>query len=130
MKLIRRTALVALGGAAALVLSAGPSLATECVNASKPPEAGIQVVINGSTGEIEWTTPGLAVRLDHGLIDPDTGEGFHGLVGFDFDGDGTVDFSTYIVGPDDEIPELAQFNGPACHGITNVGIYFTECLGG
>lgn len=59
---------------------------------------------------------------------PDTGAGFHGLIGFDFDGDGTVDVQTFIVGPDDEIPELAQFNGPSCHGITNVGIYFTECL--
>lgn len=52
----------------------------------------------------------------------------HGLIGFDFDGNGTVDFQTYVVGRDDEIPELAQFNGPSCHGITNVGIYFTECV--
>ena len=127
MKLIRRTAQVALGGAAALVLSAGPSLATECVNASKPPSAGNQVII-GPSGVV-WSTPGLANRFAQGLVDPDTGEGFHGLVGLDFDGDGTVDFSTYVVGPDDEIPELAQFNGPACSGITNVGIYFTECVG-
>jgi hypothetical protein len=35
----------------------------------------------------------------------------------------------YIVGPEDEIPEVAQFNGPACHGITNVEEYFAECVG-
>lgn len=127
MKLTRRTALVALGGAAALVLSAGPSLATECVNASKPLSAGNQVIL--SPAGVVWTTPGLANRFAQGLVDPETGEGFHGLVGFDFDGDGAVDFSTYVVGPGDEIPELAQFNGPACHGVTNIGIYFSECVG-
>jgi hypothetical protein len=129
MKVIRRTALVALGGAAALVLSAGPSLATECVNASKPLSAGNQVIVDATTGEVVWSTVGLANRFAQGLVDPETGEGFHGLIGFDFDGDGAVDFSTYVVGPDDEIPELAQFNGPACHGVTNVGIYFSECVG-
>ena len=79
-------------------------------------------------GQIERSTPGLAKRLANGLIDPDTGEGFHGLIGFDFDGDGDVDFSTYIVGPNDEIPLLAQFNGPACRGITNIGVYLSECV--
>jgi hypothetical protein len=127
MRTTRRTALIGLGAAAALLLSAGPSLAHECVNASKPASAGVQVVL-GPTG-IEWTTTGLTYRIGQGLVDPDTGEGFHGLVGFDFDGDGVVDFQTYIVGPDDEIPELAQFNGPSCHGITNVEVYFTECVG-
>ena len=115
-----------LAAASAIVLAAGPSLATECVNASKPPEAGIQVLL-GPAG-IEWSTPGVAKRISQGLIDPDTGAGFHGLIGFDFDGNGTVDFQTYVVGRDDEIPELAQFNGPSCHGITNVGIYFSECV--
>jgi hypothetical protein len=127
MRTARRTALIGVGAAAALLLSAGPSLAHECVNASKPAEAGIQVLL-GPTG-VEWSTPGLASRFAQGLVDPDTGEGFHGLVGFDFDGDGVADLSTYIVGPDDEIPELAQFNGPSCHGVTNVGIYFSECVG-
>lgn len=121
-----RVCLAGLAAASAIVLTAGPALATECVNASKLQEAGIQVLL-GPTG-IEWSTPGITKRISQGLINPDTGEGFHGLVGFDFDGNGTLDFQTYVVGPDDEIPELAQFNGPACHGITNVGIYFTECL--
>jgi hypothetical protein len=130
MKLIRRTAFVALGGAAAIVLSAGPSLAHECVNASKSDQsAGVQVIVDLTTGEVEWTTPGLAARFAQGLVDPDTGEGFHGLVGFDFNGDGILDVSSFIVGPEDEVPEVAQINGPACSGITNINTYFTECLG-
>lgn len=129
MKLFRRTALVTLGGAAALVLSAGPSLAHECVNASKADQsAGVQAILDLTTGEVEWSTPGLANRFAQGLVDPDTGEGFHGVIGFDFDGDGVVDVSSFIVGPEDEIPEVAQTNGPACSGITNIGTYFTECL--
>ncbi|HEX2416741.1 MAG TPA: hypothetical protein VHJ83_01270 [Micromonosporaceae bacterium] len=130
MKLIRRTALVALGSAAVLVLSAGPSLAHECVNASKKDQsAGAQAVIDLTTGQVVWSTPGLANRFAQGLVDPNTGEGFHGLIGFDLDGDGIADVSTFIVGPEDEIPEIAQTNGPACSGITNIGTYFTECLG-
>jgi hypothetical protein len=120
--------MVGVGAAAALLLTAGPSLAHECVNASKPTKAGVQAVI-GPEG-IEWSTRGLANRFDKGLVDPDTGEGFHGLIGFDVDGDAVVDFSTYIVGPDDEVPELAQDNGPSCHGVTNIGIYLSECVGG
>jgi hypothetical protein len=27
-------------------------------------------------------------------------------------------------------PETAQFNGPACKGMTNVELYFSECLDG
>jgi hypothetical protein len=126
MKGKTRLGLAGLAAASAIVLAAGPSLATECVNASKPAEAGIQVLL-GPSG-IEWTTTGLATRISQGLIDPDTGAGFHGLVGFDFDGNGTVDFQTFVVGPDDELPELAQFNGPSCHGITNVTVYFAECV--
>ena len=81
-----RLGMAGLAAASAIVLAAGPSLATECVNASKPPEAGIQVLL-GPAG-IEWSTPGVAKRISQGLIDPDTGAGFHGLIGFDFDGNG------------------------------------------
>lgn len=121
-----RLGLAGVAAASAVVLAAGPSLATECVNASKLQAAGIQVLL-GPNG-IEWTTQGLATRISQGLVNPDTGEGFHGLVGFDFDGDGTLDFQTFIVGPDNEIPEMAQFNGPSCHGITNFATYFSECV--
>ena len=126
MKGTTRFGLAGLAAASAIVLAAGPSLTTECVNASKPSQAGIQVLL-GPSG-IEWSTAGVATRISQGLIDPDTGAGFHGLIGFDFDGDGTVDFQTFVVGRDDEIPELAQFNGPSCHGITNVAVYFAECV--
>jgi hypothetical protein len=125
MKFTSRIALAGIATTSSLVFVAAPALAHECTNASKPVPAGVQVVL-GPTG-VEWTTPGLEARIAQGLVNPDTGEGFHGLIGFDFDGDGSVDFSTYIVGPDDEIPQLAQFNGPACRGITNVEVYFSEC---
>jgi hypothetical protein len=61
---------------------------------------------------------------------PVTAEGFHGLIAFDADGDRDADFSTWLgVGPDGtEIPLEAQFMGPACRGLTNLGIYFTKCL--
>jgi hypothetical protein len=113
----------------AMVVVATPALAHECVNASKQNQAaGVQVVIDAGTGEIVWTTPGLANRLDQGLVSPD-GVGFHGLVGLDLNGDGVVDVATYIVGPDDEIPPNAQANGDPCHGITDIGTFFSQCVG-
>jgi hypothetical protein len=111
---------------------ASSALAMDCTNASRgDPAAGAQALVDLTTGEVVWTTPGLAQRLELGLIGPDA-EGFHGLVAFDFDGDGVADFSTWLgVGPDgDEIPTNAQLNGPACRGLTSIGIYFSECLGG
>ncbi len=60
---------------------------------------------------------------------PITGAGFHGLIAFDADGDGNADYSTWIdVGPDGEVPLVAQLSGPACRGLTNLFIYFTECV--
>jgi hypothetical protein len=119
-----------IGGVALSLVLASTALATNCVNASKHEQAdGAQLVLD-ATGII-WATPGIQHRIDLGLIDTDTGEGFHGIVGFDFDGDGVADFSTWFgVGPDgDEIPENAQLNGPACRGITDIETYFTECVG-
>ncbi|NUT35332.1 MAG: hypothetical protein HOV79_19945 [Hamadaea sp.] len=110
--------------AAATILTAVPAAAHECVNASKKQTAGVQVVIDVNTGQAVWFSHGLQQRIDRGLVDPDTGEGFRGLVGFDLNGDGVTDVSTYIVGPEMEIPQQAQFNGPACHGVTNVGVFF------
>jgi hypothetical protein len=41
-----------------------------------------------------------------------------------------ADASTWIgVGPEGEIPLEAQFRGPACRGLTNIGIYFEQCVG-
>jgi hypothetical protein len=122
---------VALGGAASLML-ASTVLASHCVNASKVPAAGAQVVLNVATNEIVWTTRGLTTRFAQGLVDPVTGEGFHGLLGLDFDGDGVADLTVWFgVGPDgDEVSPQAQLNGPACRGVTNIETFLAACLGG
>lgn len=125
---MRRSVVAAFGGVVLSLLMATSVLAFECTNLSKPPAAGTQVVF-GPEGEIVWVSRGLERRLEQGLVDPETGDGFHGLLGFDFDGDGVVDASTYIgVGPDGEIPLEAQFAGPACRGLSNLGIFFEQCL--
>ena len=73
----------------------------------------------------------VLVDIEQGLVDPNSGEGFHGMIAFDLTGDGIADASTWFgVGPDGEIPLVAQFKGPACKGLTNIGIYLTQCVGG
>jgi hypothetical protein len=126
---VRRYAVAALCAPTIIAFTAAPALAHECTNASKPAGAGVQVLI-GPDDNIEWATKGVWNRIDQGLIDPDTGEGFSGLIGIDFDGDMKADFSTYIVGPNDELPDPAQWNGPVCKGITNLGPWFEECFPG
>jgi hypothetical protein len=113
------------------VLIAAPALATECVNASKgDQDAGAQVILGPDFETPIYISQGLQQRLDSGVVDFETGEGFHGIIGFDFDGDGQADVSTWFgVGPDGEIPLEAQFAGPACRGLTNIGIYLTQCVG-
>jgi hypothetical protein len=113
------------------LLIASSALAHECTNASKSdPAAGAQALIDATTGDILWTTEGLANRLAHGVVDPNSSEGFHGLIAFDVNGDGIADFSTWIgVGPDGEVPLVAQLSGPACRGLTNLFLYFTVCVG-
>ncbi|HSM16147.1 MAG TPA: hypothetical protein VK845_03990 [Gemmatimonadales bacterium] len=127
---MRRRLLAVVAGTLASLLIASTALGFECTNVSKSsPEAGTQVVF-GPTGEIVWVSRGLLNRIERGIVDPETGAGFHGLVGFDMDGDGIADASTYIgVGSEGEIPLQAQLNGPACRGLTNLFVYFTECVG-
>jgi hypothetical protein len=128
MRVIRRTLLAGAVAGAALVLTAGQSLAHECVNASKQNQAaGVQLVFT-EDGDVVWISAGLQKRIDAGVVDPATGEGFHGLVGVDLDGDGVADVSTFIVGPDDELPDAAQWNGATCRGIVNIETFFTTCL--
>ncbi len=130
MRTGKRMLLATAAAGAVVVLGAGTSLAHECVNASKVNQAaGVQVVFDATTFEPVWMTQGLERRVEQGLVDLETGEGFHGLIGLDFDGDGAVDLATYIVGPEGELPMQAQFNGQPCKGITNMETYFTECLG-
>jgi hypothetical protein len=110
---------------------AGTALATDCTNASKKdPASGAQLVL-GPNNEVIYISPGLAKRVENGLVDFDSGEGFHGQLALDVDGDGVADFSTWFgVGPDGtEIPIEAQLRGPACRGLTSIGIYFTQCVG-
>ena len=104
-------------------------LAMDCANASKNQAAGVQVVL-GSDFQPVWISKGLQQRFDQGVVDPLTGEGLHGLIGFDLDDDGVVDVSTWVgVGPEgDEIPDTAQENGPACRGLTNLFVYLTTCV--
>jgi hypothetical protein len=104
---------------AGVLLVGSPAFAHECTNANKPPAAGAQVVI-GPNDDLVSATRGVVKRIEKGIIDPESGEGFHGIVAFDFDGDGTADASTYIVGPTGEIPEQAQDNGSPDHGIVNI----------
>ena len=126
--IMRRTLFAGFAGVVLSLLVASSVLAFECTNLSKPPAAGTQVVF-GPNNEIVWLSRGLERRIEQGIVNPVNGEGFHGLLGFDFDGDGIVDASTYIgVGPDGEIPLEAQFRGPACRGLSNLGIFFSQCL--
>ena len=122
----RMVAVVA--GMVASLLIASSALAFECTNASKPAAAGTQILLAADFETVLYVSPGLQQRLDRGLVDLASGEGFHGLLGVDFDGDGAADVSIYFgVGPDGEIPLDAQFRGPACRGLTNIGILLTQC---
>jgi hypothetical protein len=128
IKLIRRISLGAITLLAAAVLAAGPALAGHCTNADKNAAAGVQAVIDINTGQIVWISSGLQHRIDQGLVDINTGEGFMGLIGFDVNGDGVADATTYIVGPNFELPDVAQFSGAPCHGVISIVTFFTECL--
>jgi hypothetical protein len=129
--MMRRPITAAFLGIVASLAIASSALAHECINASKSDQAaGAQALIDSNTGEILWITEGLANRLAKGVVDPVTGEGLHGLIAFDATGDGIADFSTWVeVGPDGEIPLVAQLSGPACRGLTNLFLYFTVCVG-
>jgi hypothetical protein len=124
MRMLTRLGAGTLLAVGAVSMSVAPALAHECTNISKPADAGVQIVFNDAD-EIVWVSKGLQSRIDNGIVDPETGEGFSGLIGFDVDGDGKADVSTYIVGPYGEIPEKAQLNGSPCHGIVNIGVLFT-----
>ena len=127
IKTIRRVSLGAATLMIAAVLAAGPALAGHCMNADKNPSAGVQITISFVTGHI-IVSSGVQQRIDAGVIDPNTFEGFHGLAGFDVTGDDVADLTTYLVGPNFEIPPQAQLNGAACHGVVSIEAFFAECL--
>jgi len=118
MRTIHRLLLGSLAAASAVVLSAGPGLAHECTNLDKKAGAGAQLVF-GPTGDVVYISTGLQNRVDRGIVDFETGEGFSGLIGFDDDGDGVADGFTWLVGKDGELPLKAQWNGSTCHGVIN-----------
>jgi hypothetical protein len=122
-------ALMVAGATTAMVFTSSTAFAHECINASRNGTAGAQLVL-GENDEVLYISTGLQQRIDQGLVDPETGEGFHGLVGFDIDGDGVGDLATWIVGPEDELPDPAQWNGPTCKGVTNIEAWFEECFAG
>jgi len=126
MRMTRRIALSGIAAAATIVLSAGASLAHECTNLDKKPGAGAQLVL-GPDDSIVYMSKGLENRINQGLVDFETGEGFSGLIAFDEDGDGQADFFTWLVGPNGEIPLQAQWNGSVCHGVINFETAMTTC---
>jgi hypothetical protein len=129
---MRRPITASILGVVASLAIASSAFAFDCMNASKPDQsAGDLAIIDGNTGEPIWISEGLEQRLEQGLIGED-GSGLHGLIGLDYTGDDVVDVSTWIgVGPEGfEIAEPALLNGPACRGLTSIGLYFTECVGG
>jgi hypothetical protein len=123
----------AVGVSAAILASvafAGTAFADHCTNIQRDthdPSKGVQVVINANDGSIESANAGVVNRVNQGLIDPATGEGFRGNLGLDLDGDGTADVMTYMVGPEgDALPETAIQNGSPDHGIVDIGSVLPE----
>lgn len=126
---ITRAGVAVLGAAGLVVASAGIASAHECINISKKNQAaGVQIVFGEGDAPV-WVSSGLQKRIDAGLVDLETGDGFHGLIGIDFDGDNVADVATYIVGPDGEIPPNAQQNGAPCAGVVNFEALFA-CMEG
>jgi hypothetical protein len=125
---LRRSAIVGVAVPSVLALAAGTASAHQCVNASKQNQAaGVQIVFGDGEDPV-WVSKGLQKRIDAGLVDMATGEGFHGLIGLDMDGDAVADLGIYIVGPTGEIPPEAQAGGNPCRGITDIGTYFAQCM--
>ena len=117
--------MVATASVGLLGAGSGGAFAHECTNISKPVSAGIQVLIDVQTDTSVWWSKSVDGRIKAGLIDFSTGEGFSGLIGLDFDGDGKADAATFIVTPNGEIPEQAQWNGATCQGIVNISMVET-----
>src|SRR5262245_43154913 len=127
IKTIRKVSLGAITLMAAAVLASGPAMAFHCTNADKNAAAGVQAVFDVNFNVV-WISAGLQHRIDQGLVDFSTGEGFHGLLGFDLDGDGVADLTTFDVGPNMQLPEAAQLAGAPCHGIVSIDFFFANCL--
>jgi hypothetical protein len=130
MRTLRRAAIGTAAAAAAIILGAGPALADHCTNASKPAGSGIQVLLDAEFENVLWLSDGVQQRIDAGIINPDDGTGFTGLLGVDLDGDLAADISIWVFddNPWGAIPEPALANGAECHGVMDVGEYFEKCF--
>jgi hypothetical protein len=127
MRLVRRSAAVAVATVTMLTVGAGSALAHECVNPDKQAGAGAQVIIDANNEDAlpTFANPGIEQRFMSGVTTEDT---FRGLIGIDLDSDGTADLTTWIVGKYGEIPLTAQMSGAECHGVINMGTYFEVCM--
>lgn len=97
-----------------LAAAAPAALAFDCGNASKPVGAGEKAVVS-ETGVVS-ISKSWQNQLDHGK----TVDQLHGgFLGIDLNGDGIADADTYA-NPHGEIPQQAQQNGAACHGVTSI----------
>lgn len=121
MVFMRRTAIIATAAVSTVLVGAAPAIAHQCVNPDKQPGAGAQVIVNDATGQMTFANPGIERRFTSGVTTEDS---FRGLIGFDFDGDGNVDGTTWIVGKTGEIPQQAQQAGAECHGVLNFEAWF------
>ena len=109
------------------LFSGGRAFAQDYWNISKDahdPAAGVQIVVGPDGETIVFATNGLQQRIALDLVDPETGDGYHGLFAIDLNGDGTADISTFLVTPGNEVPPIAQDSGSPDHGIVDI------CLSG
>lgn len=127
MRMSRRLALAGMAAATSIMLTAGAGMAHECTNLDKKAGAGAQLVFGPEGEGITYMSKGLQNRINQGLVDLETGEGFSGIIAFDEDGDGVADGFTWIVTPDGEIPLQAQWRGSTCHGVINFDAMLTSC---
>ena len=86
---------------------------------------GRQAVLDLNTFQIVFVSNGLQ-RIDQGLVNLQTGEGSPGLIGFGWIAMASP-MTAFITGPTFAIPEQAQTNGAACHGIVSIEAFFTKC---
>lgn len=95
--------------------SAATAVAFDCGNASKPLGPGEKAVLSTS-GDPVSISKSWQNQIDHGK-DPESLHG--GFIGFDCNGDGVADVDSYA-SPHGALPENAQSNGSADHGVVPI----------
>ena len=124
---MRRSVVAAFGGVVLSLLMATSVLAFECTNLSKPPAAGTQVVF-GPAGEIVWVSRGLERRIEQGLVDPETGDGFT-----DCSASISTATASWMPAPTSALGRTADPGGGPVRGASlprhvEFGIFFEQCL--